>query len=300
MSHSESDTFDLETAKRDGSPRLKAKFISMSGGNDARVRLALELIATRPEIDDFFNTITGVIDIVAEDHDSLKYPFMPPSAMGLPLTTQTVHDGSCVAHAATYFLVHKLFKATGQYLPLGPRSLYAAARRVGGFDKSKRGSTLEAVAIALTSKGIALEDLFPAYNLPEVEFGDYDLMSQEARDDALTRAIKGTYFFTGERPSFDELKRIIRRYGGVILAIEVQVDELWNHDAHMTWENADKGQVAKHAVYVPAFAGGKLLFPNCWGTEWGHAGGWGSLGEDYVPHIIDGLVFTGGVTEINA
>jgi hypothetical protein len=149
----------------------------------------------------------------------------PADAMNLPITMQAKEPG-CGGFAGDYYLVHRLFKAIGQYLPLGPRSAYAAEKSIDGFGPKIPGTTIEAIARAVTRMGIALDTLFPNdITLDPAIYGDYSFMSQAAIADALTRATEENYFFTGKSPSIETLKQYIEQYDGVIL--EIQLGPEW-------------------------------------------------------------------------
>src|SRR5713226_2938048 len=74
----------------------------------------------------------------------------PDDAMNLPITMQATIP-ACGGFAAQYYLVHKLFKAINQYLPLGPRSSYAEEKSLDGFGPKVPGTTIQAIAKAITT-----------------------------------------------------------------------------------------------------------------------------------------------------
>ena len=91
-----------------------------------------------------------------------------------------------------------LFNATGQYVPLGMRSAYAAEKSIDGFAPKVPGTTIQAIAKAVTTMGIALDTLFPNDTTRDPAiYGDYSFISKEAIAEALTRATEQSYFFTG-------------------------------------------------------------------------------------------------------
>src|ERR1022692_5224142 len=90
--------------------------------------------------------------------------------------------------------------------------------------------TLPAIAKAVATMGIALNDLFPDDDLDEATYGDYSLMSATARADALTRATRERYFYFGENPSIKELREIIWDYGGLLLLVKTGHEWLFGAD----------------------------------------------------------------------
>jgi hypothetical protein len=223
----------------------------------------------------------------------------PEDAMNLPITMQGTIP-ACGGFAAQYRLVHQLFKATGQYLPLGPRSSYAEDKSIDGFGKNVPGTTIQAIAKSVTAMGIALDTLFSNdITLDPSVYADYSLMSQAAIADALTRATEESYFFTGKSPSLDTLKQLIEQYDGVILEVEVGPEWYTAPNGQTSWAAADilpngklrppSKNVSGHFIYCPAHDE-NILFPNEWSSKWGNDG-WGALGQDYVPFITNGLAF---------
>ncbi len=223
----------------------------------------------------------------------------PDAAMNLPITMQGKEPG-CGGFAAQYRMVHELFRATGQYVPLGPRSAYAADKSIDGFGKDVPGTTIQAIAKSLTTMGIALDTLFQNdITLDPSVYGDYSLMTKEAIADAYTRATEENYFFTGKSPSLDTLKQLIEQYDGVILEVEVGPEWYTAPDGRTSWAAADilpngklrppSTNVSGHFIYCPAHDE-NILFPNEWSRAWGN-NGWGALGDDYVPYIVNGLAF---------
>jgi hypothetical protein len=174
-----------------------------------------------------------------------------------------------------------LFKATGQYVPLGMRSAHAAEKSIDGFGPKVPGTTIQAIAKAVTTMGIALDTLFPNDTTRDPAiYGDYSFMSKEAIAEALTRATEQSYFFTGKSPSIDTLKQYIEQYDGALLEVQVGPESLRPHSQ----------VVSGHFIYCPAHDGTNIIFPNQWSKDWGDKG-WGYFGANYVPHIINGLVF---------
>jgi len=242
--------------------------------------------------------------------------YKPQSAMGLPITTEGQKNAACAAHAASYYLATRHFRATGHYPRLGPRSLYAAAKSIDGlkqnppgtdplvaFDTNALGTTLLAIGAAITTFGVALDDLFPNDDLDDAIYGDFSLMSEAAIADARTRATGQRFFLAfDESPSIDSLKQLIYRYSGLLLVLKVGHEWTCDNNLKITGDPAvimPRGTLrppslptatAHHIIYAPAYDAKNLLFPNSWGPTWGNAG-WGALGEDYMPHVVAGIFF---------
>ncbi len=242
----------------------------------------------------------------------------PASALGLPISTE-VKSGTCAAHAASYYVAQRIFRATGKYLPLSRRSLHAAAKKIDGMKKRSPGdddldaiksgaygTTLGAVAVATTKFGICLDEFFPDdVTLDDPAYSDHGLMTPAAIADARGRAMGERFLFTGENPSIDSLKQLIREYGGVVLVLNGGHEWVWDPSAgKISWDprvimptgtllppsRPDTTSPAPHTVYACAYDEARLLFPNSWSRAWG-ADGWGAIGENYSPHILGGLVF---------
>ena len=160
------------------------------------------------------------------------------------------------------------------------------------------GTTIQAIAKAVTTMGIALDTLFPNdTTLDPAIYGDYSFMSKEAIAEALTRATEQSYFFTGKSPSIDTLKQYIEQYDGVLLEVQVGPEWYTAPNGVTSWQAKDilplrppSQVVSGHFIYCPAHDGTNIIFPNQWSKGWGDKG-WGYFGANYVPHIINGLVF---------
>jgi hypothetical protein len=250
--------------------------------------------------------------------------------MGLPIIADG-KAGACAAHAAIYYLTHREFCTTGRYPSLSARFLYAAARAIEAdanramgvkkpppetdlltaFRNGTLGVKLPAIAFAVATMGASSAELCPDDDLDDEQFGDFSLISQAAIADARTRAAGERPLFTGKRPSFESLKALIHQYGGVILALPTGWEWTWIWTAEGSKFTLDANEIMpqgalqppsspetiiNHAIYACAYDEKHLLFPNSWGPGWGNVG-WGSIGEDYMPYIIDGLIFEGGVRE---
>ena len=229
----------------------------------------------------------------------------PSDAMNLPINMQG-RTGSCGGHAAQYRFVRKLYQKMNQYLPLGPRSAYALDKLVDGLPATQWGTTIQALAKEMVAYGIALEAAFPDdVSLGSQDYGNYSLMSDQVRQDALTRATGEQYFFLGRNPSMDTVKEAIFGHGDVIL--EVQLGKEWYTAANgkTSWSASDilplrppATVLDGHFIYVPCYDQDGLYGPNSWSKAWGNKG-WFWMQENYVPYIVDGVVFSKVPTSAN-
>jgi hypothetical protein len=223
--------------------------------------------------------------------------YKPAGALNLPINNQG-STGSCGGHAAQYRFVKKFFDKLNQYLPLGPRSAYALDKFVDKLPLNQWGTTIQALASEMISYGIALEALFPdTLTLDSQDYGNYNLLTEADKLDALSRATGEQYFFLGKNPSLDTIKNAIYNYGDVILEVEVGVEWYTAKDGATSWTAEDilpirpPAQIIDgHFIYVPCYDSTSIIFPNSWSAEWGNAG-WGYMLEDYVPFITNGVVF---------
>lgn len=232
----------------------------------------------------------------------------PADAAGLPITMQGT-EGSCGGFSIQYAFVLTLYRAAvasgmtpaeAQYLALSPRSAYAIEKFIDGTGINTVGTTIQAVAKAFQTWGIALESLFPSTDttLPNNVYGDYNQMSAAAKADAATRAQAGfSYFFVGKAPTLQNLKDWIAEYGFVLLEVEVG-DEWYTSPAGVTsWANADvnplrppKTVISGHFILATTFDEATISGPNSWSEQWGDKG-WFHMQANYMPFVTNGLVF---------
>jgi hypothetical protein len=231
--------------------------------------------------------------------------WQPSDALNVPITMQN-KEPACGGYAVQYSLVLKLYRQlvaagkAGEYQPLSSRSAYAVEKFIDGFGLNTAGTTIEAVAKVRVLWGICTELLFPSdVTLDPVTFGSYNLMSDQAKADAIARATKESYFFLGNKPSLQTIKDAIYNFGDVILELQVG-DEWWTAlDGTVSWNAADillpslrppKTVVSSHFVDAMAFDESSISFPNEWSKAWGN-NGWGNFQKNYVPYIVNGVAF---------
>jgi hypothetical protein len=227
----------------------------------------------------------------------------PSDALGIPITMQGKQP-ACGGYALQYSMVLKLYRQliaagkVGQYLALSPRSGYAIEKFIDGVGVNIPGTTIEAIAKARVSWGIALELLFPSdVTLDPITFASYSQMSEEAKADAIARATKESYFFLGKAPSLQAIKDGIYNNGEVIIELEVGEEWYTALNGSTSWSAADilpvrppKKVISGHFIDAMAFDEENVNFPNEWSEAWGN-GGWGNFQANYLPFITNGIVF---------
>jgi hypothetical protein len=211
---------------------------------------------------------------------------------------------ACGGYSGQYSLVLYLYRqlvAKGlipAYYPLSPRAAYALEKTVDGLGIEVQGTDIEAIAKMRVLLGICLEAMFPSdTNLALDVFDNWTVASEDARADALTRATAESYFFLGTNPTFQSIKDAIYNYGDVIL--EVEVGEEWYTAPHgvTSWAAADilplrppKTIIDGHFINATQFDAESIYGPNSWSEAWG-ANGWFQMQENYMPFVVNGLVF---------
>ena len=314
---------------------------------DRRETLDLGLVATDDWTAAYIRNLPADLpfNIRSEDRDVYK----PAHAMNLPITDQGRGD-KCGGFGATYYIVHKIFRETGQYFPLDPLSLYHIARVIdrdypwGEVLAKLSGTTIVAMARAVLGMRLVLKEILarpggqhvlrhggPRLGDPDANpLGKYTRATWALIDDALHRSstslivpprlplgrrspfqgheggfvgwevdLNGDegFFFLDEHPTINDIKAIIKQYGGVLV-------ELQPHAGWFTTLNGANPMASGtirppsptdhlqglHLVYCCAFDGDRILFPNSWSRHWG-INGWGAFSENYVPFMYNSLVF---------
>lgn len=227
----------------------------------------------------------------------------PGDAAAVPITMQAKQP-ACGGYSGQYSLVLYIYRQLvaksliPAYYPLSPRAAYALEKTVDGLGIEVQGTDIEAIAKMRVLLGLCLEAMFPSdTNLALDVFDNWTVATDEAKADALSRATGESYFFLGKSPSFQIIKDSIYNYGDVILEVEVGEEWYTALNGVTSWANADvnplrppKQIIDGHFINATQFDVLNIYGPNSWSEEWGLKG-WFQMQENYVPFIVNGLVF---------
>lgn len=162
---------------------------------------------------------------------------------------------ACGGHAGARAKAHLDYLESKEIRYYSPRFIYALCKHLDGIVGG--GTYTRMVGQVLTSYGVCDNNLFPnIVSLSSEEYRNYDLITQEALDNAQPRIIK-SYAFVGT--DTESLKQAIYQNGGVLLLIYPFF----------------KGGTDGHFVWADGFNGNKIRYANSFGANWGTRGyGW--------------------------
>jgi hypothetical protein len=227
----------------------------------------------------------------------------PPDSQNVPITMQAKQP-ACGGYSLQYSLVLFLYRKLVEkglapaYFLLSPRSAYALEKTVDGLGIEVQGTHIEAIAKARQLLGICLEAMFPSDTDLAIDvFDNWRLSSDEAKEDALSRATGESYFFLGQSPTFQSIKDAIYNNGDVILEVEVGEEWYTALDGTTSWAAKDilplrppKNVIDGHFINATQFDADNIFGPNSWSKAWGN-NGWFEMQENYMPFVVNGLVF---------
>ena len=220
------------------------------------------------DISEHYAELLGAVESPKDERDYRFSTLLTPEQQEVVLPSSWVappippnlkqKGGTCVGFSSTAMRLSAQKRDLGAWLPLDPYNLYKEAKKRDGLPPGVEGSTVRASMRALR---------------------EYGQLLVGNRGNPVKNRVASYYAVARD---YDELRRAIKFYGGVVIATPWYAE--WLKPGRNGVLPEPRNQIGGHAIYALGWGERGLLLRNSWGREWGITGNC-FLPAEYVPDI---------------